>query len=195
MTKKKNIKGRKSAKKSKKRDLSKKSSQNRTMLIYYASVLGFAFAYHLISNQDWFMSMAKPVFMGYASICSFLLNIFGENTVAQGIDITSTAFSLTIKEGCDAITPIILFSMAIIAFPISFKLKWPGLGVGILALFLLNIVRIITLYYVGKHCSQEFFDFMHIDVWQILFLILTVFAWLIWMRWALITKAQPVKSE
>ncbi len=167
----------------------RKNAQNKTMLIYYVAVIGFAFTYHIISNQYWFMTMAKPIFIGYAHIGSSILNILGEESSANGIDITSPFFSLTIKEGCDAITPIILYSMAILAFPISFKLKWPGVLLGIIALFILNIIRIVSLYYIGKHFSYETFDFMHVDVWQILFLILTIFTWLVWMRWALVSKS------
>lgn len=184
----------KKQKASKKSDHSTKRGQNRTMLIYYVSVIGFALVYHIISNQAWFMNLAKPIFEGYAQIGSSILNIFGEGAVAEGVAITSPFFSLTIKEGCDAITPIILYSMAILAFPIAFKLKWPGLALGILFLFVLNVIRIVSLYFIGKHFSYETFDFMHVDVWQILFLILTIFTWLLWMRWALISKSEAVKS-
>jgi len=171
----------------------KKGTQRRTLLIYYAAVIGFAFAYHIMSNQDWFIEMAKPIFAGYAQIGSSILNLFGEGTVANGVGIESPQFSLTIKEGCDAITPMIIFSMAILAFPIALRLKWPGLLLGLIALFILNIIRIISLYYVGKHFSFEVFDFMHVSIWQILFLIITIFIWLVWMRWALINK--PAKTQ
>ena len=166
-----------------------KAAQKKTMIIYYVAVIGFALAYHIISNQEWFMSLAEPIFRGYAHIGSAILNLFGEGAEAIGVAIRSPHFGLTIKEGCDAITPMILYSMAILAFPISFKLKWPGFILGILILFVLNIIRIISLYYIGKHFSYETFDFMHVDVWQVLFLIVTIFIWLLWMRWALITKS------
>lgn len=173
-------------------DHTKKGAEKKSLLIYYVGVIGFAFAYHIISNQDWFMTMAKPIFTGYAHISSSLLNILGEESIANGIEIISPFFSLTIKEGCDAITPMILYSMAILAFPISFRLKWPGLIFGIVALFILNIIRILSLYYVGKYFSYDIFDFMHVDIWQILFLIITIFIWLVWMRWALIRKSDKV---
>lgn len=188
MSKKKKLKGRK------KSGDKTKSAQSKTMLIYYVSVIGFALAYHIFSNQAWFLTIAKPIFVGYANMGSYILNILGEGTSANGVSITSPFFSLTIKEGCDAITPIILYSMAILAFPISLRLKWPGLLLGIMALFILNVIRIISLYYVGKHFSYETFDFVHVDVWQILFLIMTIFTWLLWMRWALISKSEQVKS-
>lgn len=170
-------------------------SEKKSLIIYYATVVGFAFAYHVISNQDWFISMAQPIFTGYAQISSWLLNIFGEETIANGAGITSAFFSLTIKEGCDAITPMILYSMAILAFPISLRLKWPGILVGLVSLFILNLIRIISLYFIGKHFSYDIFDIMHVDIWQILFLIITVFIWLLWLRWALIRRSLVEVSQ
>ena len=164
------------------------NQKSKTLLIYYASILGFALVYHVLSNQDWFLSLAEPIFHGYATLGSGILNVLGEGTHSVAEEIRSSSFNLAIKEGCDAITPMILFSMAILAFPIQMKYKWQGVIFGLGALFVLNIIRIVSLYFIGKNFSYELFNFFHVDFWSVLYLLFALLLWLFWMRWALIHK-------
>lgn len=165
-----------------------KPSENIKLGIYYLFVISFALVYHLISNQTWFLNTAQPIYNTYAELSSAILNVLGQETSAVGEQINSSFCSLRIKEGCDGITPMILYSMSIIAFPVQLRLKWKGIIIGLLGLFFLNLVRIISLYFIGKYGSDAFFDFMHIDVWSTLFLVVTLVFWLMWMRSAFITK-------
>jgi len=165
-----------------------KSLQQRKLLQYYVLVLGCAIIYYVLSDQGWFTNLIKPVFEGYAALSSDILNVLGQETVAIGKEIRSSAFSLMIKVGCDGITPMILYAVAILAFPIRFEYKWKGALVGIIILFILNVIRILTLFFIGKHASAEVFEFIHIDVWSVLYLVMTLFLWLLWMRWAMVSK-------
>jgi len=91
-------------------------------------------------------------------------------------------FTMSIKKGCDAIAPMILFSMSILAFPVTLKYKWKSILTGIVALAVLNIIRICSLYFIGKGGAKNMFDIMHEDVWPIVFIIFTLFLWLLWMK-------------
>ena len=163
-------------------------------MIYFVSILGFALGYHFISSQEWFLSFARPIFNGYASLGSGILNLFGQETNAVAAEIRSEAFSLAIKEGCDGITPMLLYIVSILAFPISLKYKWAGALLGTAGLFVLNVIRIVSLYFIGKNFSYEVFDFMHVDFWSVLFLLFGVMFWILWMRWALIKKKAGKKQ-
>jgi len=169
-------------------------NRNRKLMLYYFFIVAFGLSYHLISNTDWFLSIAKPIFNGYANLSSSILSILGQETTAIGDQINSSVCNLQIKEGCDGITPMILYSAAILAFPIHFKFKWQGVVYGMFTLIVLNIIRIVSLYFVGKYGSQSFFEFMHEDFWSILFLVIALLLWIKWMQWALITKAAPKVS-
>jgi len=48
----------------------------------------------------------------------------------------------------------------------------------------MNLVRVISLFYVGIYFSMKTFDIMHHDVWQAVFIILSIFAWALWAVWA-----------
>ena len=155
--------------------------------LVYTYVLGFLILVGIfawIQNSDWFKDSLDPVLNLYASISSVLLNLIGQGTTAVQQTVDGDAFSVNIKQGCDAIAPMLLYLSAVVLYPISAKWKWQGLLGGLSILFVLNIIRIVTLYLSGAYGSIEFFDFMHIEFWQVLYIILTVFVWLVWIRWA-----------
>ncbi len=155
--------------------------------LIYTYCIGFILlvgVFAWIQNTESFKSSIDPLLNLYASISSVLLNILGQGTQAVKQSVSSETFSVNIKQGCDAIAPMMLYLSAIVLYPISFKYKWQGLLGGILVLFTLNIIRIVTLYLSGVYGSMAFFDFMHIEFWQVLYVILTVIVWIIWIRWA-----------
>ena len=114
---------------------------------------------------------------------SLLLNIFGYGTEAIGETIRNSEFSVAIKRGCDALEPIALLLAIIAAFPVSWKKKWTGIALGAVALLVINVIRVATLFVAGLH-SYELFDTMHIMVWQFLFIIITLIICAIWVNWA-----------
>lgn len=158
--------------------------EKKSLINYTIFVIGFTIFFLVLTNQAWFETIAAPILSGYAKISSVILNLFGMGTSASAENINSGPYSLQIKKGCDAIAPMILYMVSILAFPIAMKWKWKGVLYGILALAVMNIIRIVTLYFFGRYTSDAVFDLMHVDVWQILFIAFTVFLWLYWMRWA-----------
>lgn len=112
-----------------------------------------------------------------------VLNVLGENAEAFDTTIRSGRNSVSIAHGCDAIEPIALFVVAVLAFPAPLRSKWPGLLIGTLVLTALNIVRIISLFYVGIW-KPAWFDAMHEQVWQPAFIVFSLFFWVVWALWA-----------
>ncbi len=117
-----------------------------------------------------------------AKVSSFILNIFGMKTVADKVLISSPAFSVSIARGCDAVEAMALFASALLTFPAKWKYKLIGLFTGIAILFALNILRIISLFLTGIYFPKAF-DIMHIEVWQVLFILFAVGLWIFWIKW------------
>lgn len=139
--------------------------------------------YFWIYNQPFFDVVNLPVVKGYAWIGSVLLNIFAQGTISDGSYIASDLFSMDISKGCDAITPTLLFMSAVIAFPIAFRLKIPALLIAPPALALLNIIRIISLFLIGSYLPSMF-EFAHIELWQVIFILICFIGWVYWLLWA-----------
>jgi len=118
-----------------------------------------------------------------AKASAAIMNVFGEGATASDTTIASKRYSVNIAHGCDAIEPIALFIAAVLAFPSRFRAKLPGLLIGVLVLTAMNLVRIISLFYVGIYW-QTAFDTMHEDVWQPAFIVLSLFFWVVWALWA-----------
>lgn len=167
--------------------LSKAKDNFQKKKLIYLYCLGFLFLVGIfawIQNSEWFKSALDPLLNVYASISSGVLNLLGQGTSSVKQTVTGDAFSVNIKQGCDAIAPMLLYFSAVVLYPISLKWKWRGLFGGLAVMWVLNIFRIVTLYLAGAYGSYSFFDFMHVEFWQVLYIILTVFIWLIWIRWA-----------
>lgn len=114
-----------------------------------------------------------------ADVSSWLLNLFGEPTTATGATVGTSEFSVKIARGCDALEPLGMFVAAIVAFPAAIRLKLYGIAAGLVILPIINLARVVTLYYTGV-LYPEAFETMHLDVWQILFIVLTMALWLVW---------------
>jgi exosortase/archaeosortase family protein len=63
------------------------------------------------------------------------------------------------------------------------RAKLVGLAVGLVAVQAVNLVRIISLFYLSQW-SQPVFEFAHLYLWQALIMLDVVVVWLLWMRWA-----------
>ncbi len=151
------------------------------MLLFIILAGGFN-AYYYASFKD------TDVFASYlnlnAIVSGKILEILGTEIRVVGPTLISNEFSLKIAMGCDAIQPTMLFVCAVLAAPLSLRVKWPGLAVGIPLLLGVNLIRIVSLYYFGVYFSREVFEAMHIDVWQAMFIFLALFAWILWAVWA-----------
>ena len=118
-----------------------------------------------------------------AEVCAAMLRWFGESAEATGTLISSPKFSLEVKRGCDAIQASAFFVFAMLASPLRspIRSRIVPIVIGTSALLVINLGRIISLYYTGVYYRSAF-DAMHLDVWQALFIFLPLFFWIMWAR-------------
>lgn len=116
-----------------------------------------------------------------ADVSGEILRLFGSDITVTGNAITSPQASLVVAVGCDAIHPSALLVAGILAYPARVRKKLLGLVVGTLLLLSINLVRIVSLFYIQIHFPQAF-DVMHIEVWQVLFIFLAIVFWALWVR-------------
>ncbi len=129
-----------------------------------------------------------------AEFATLIMNISGEGVTYSSVLLASERFSLFVGVGCDGSDTIALFSSALIAFPIPWRVKWQGLIGGILLLFFINVFRIIGLIYSGIH-YQELFDFLHGEIFPFIFIIFSIILWVTWIQSASSNTAHRQKNE
>jgi len=127
---------------------------------------------------------------GNAAISVSFFNAIGYDDVHL-VDQTmkSDDFHMEIARGCDGLDPSALFVAAVLASPVAFRRKIPALLIGTGLLLVLNVVRIITLWFTGIY-FQSFFELMHLDVWQAAFIVMALLFWMIWAT-RLARKREP----
>jgi len=115
----------------------------------------------------------------FARIVGGILNVFGEGALVTGNTVQTQLFGISVVTACTGLFLTGLFAAAVILFPARWRAKWIGLGLGIGGIFLLNVVRLVTLYYIGVHWPAVL-DTVHRLVWQSLLIAFAVVLWLIW---------------
>ena len=159
-------------------------------VVLFAVLMG---AFYSVTFLDYVNLKVLPAYMRFNAQASVVvLNIFGENARTVDTSVVSDRFSVNIQHGCDAIDPTLLFLSAVLAFPASMASKLPGLLVGTVALALMNLMRIVTLFYAGIYYPR-WFEVMHVDVWQTVFVVVSLTFWIIWAWWA--TKPKVKKAH
>ena len=118
-----------------------------------------------------------------ADISVWLVKVFDENVIAVGnvIRDKATGFGVRIERGCNGLEAVIILFSAIFAFPAPFKNKLIGFAIGFFAIQLLNLVRIISLFYLGQW-NYTAFEWFHLYLWQALIILDALVVWLIWLR-------------
>ena len=94
----------------------------------------------------------------------------------------SEAFAIIeVVTECLALGPMLLFAAAVLAYPRSMSYKAKGLLVGVAAIMGVNLIRIVSLFFLGSLFPQ-LLEVVHLLVWQFLMVLLAVAVWLIWSQ-------------
>ena len=128
-----------------------------------------------------------------ADVSAFLIKLVDSDVVSYGVIISSqsTGFAVQIAPGCDGIEAVIILISAILAFPAPWKHRLVGIGIGFVAIQALNLVRIISLFYLGQW-NQTWFEWFHLYLWQALIVLDALAVWLVWLRY--LPRRKPASS-
>jgi exosortase H (IPTLxxWG-CTERM-specific) len=131
-----------------------------------------------------------------ADISVWIVQAFDDNVIATGNVIRDkvSGFGVRIERGCNGLEAVIILFAAIFAFPAPFKNKVIGFVAGFFAIQLLNLVRIISLYYLGQW-NYTAFEWFHLYLWQALIILDALVVWLIWLRTLPGSRARPDDPE
>jgi exosortase H (IPTLxxWG-CTERM-specific) len=119
-----------------------------------------------------------------ADICAWFIHLFDGSTISNGklIQNADGSFIVSIERGCNGIEAVIILVSAVLAFPAPWKHKLLGIGLGFLAIQFLNVVRIVSLFYLGLW-SPVWFKWFHEYLWQALIVLDALIVFLIWLRY------------
>jgi exosortase H (IPTLxxWG-CTERM-specific) len=118
-----------------------------------------------------------------AQVSALLVMSFDPLVAASGKVLWNTAsgFGVSIEPGCNGVEACIILFAAIMAFPAGWRHRLRGLAVGVVAVQALNVVRVISLFYLGQW-NMPVFTFAHEYLWQGLIMLDVLVVWLWWVR-------------
>ena len=116
-----------------------------------------------------------------AHMSSLALNLLGSSTTVNGTILSSDSFAANIVAECTVVGPLVLFMGAVVAFPSPIRAKSLGILLGLVVLTVVNLVRIVSLFWIGSAYPQHL-EVAHLLVWQAAIIILAIVLWLFWVE-------------
>ena len=138
--------------------------------------------FYILILTPFFDRMLYVYLEANAWLANGILNALGQDSQVSDITIRSTHYAITVRRGCDAIEPSWFFCAALLAFPAPFTRKLMGIVVGAVLLQTLNLVRIVSLFFIGLH-SPRFFNTAHVELWPAAFILVAISLWIGWIGW------------
>ncbi|NQT73876.1 MAG: archaeosortase/exosortase family protein [Chloroflexi bacterium] len=152
------------------------NSTARFCIYFFVSILISIVVYVWLRN-----SSAIEPFLGFnAQLATDIWNLFDNSAIVTNTAISSSDFNFEVTAECTSIGPTAIFTSAVIAWPSTIKEKIKGIIVGAAALFIINLIRILTLFYIGSHFPNQL-DLFHYYIWQGIIVLLALGLWVFWM--------------
>jgi len=139
-------------------------------------------------------ALVIPFTESIAALSAWLVKLFDSDVISQGIVLrdVDSGFAVAIQAGCNGVEATIVLVAAMVAFPSPWRWKLIGIGAGFIAIQIMNLLRIITLFYLGQW-NQTAFEWAHLYVWQALIMLDVLIVFLIWLRY--LPKMPPMAAD
>lgn len=167
-----------------------RKNNSLTIIKFLAVFAGTMGAYYVLYASKLLVGILTIYINLTTAIAGFILSFFETQLRVTGNVLVSGAHELMVGFGCDGSEPIALFTAGVLAYPAKWKHKFLGALIGIIAIYILNLIRIIVLYYAGKS-GAGLLELLHHDILPIAIVFCSILLWLAWLRW---TSLQLKKS-
>ena len=156
------------------------ASPKRRSLLFLARFLALLVAfYFLVAWNPINDAVIVPFTAAIARVSGTMLNGIGEKVSVAGTEIRSGSFAVQIENGCNGVEAALLFGSAVLAFPAPWRRRLTGLLAGLIAIQALNLVRVVSLFWIGAH-RPALFDSSHTVLWQSAVVLASVLMFLFW---------------
>jgi exosortase/archaeosortase family protein len=145
------------------------------LFVFAASVAVLLYTYSRVVQHAWFDDFLSA----HAAVTAQLIRLTGVDVDRVGSILSNDKVAFTIISECTPTAATLIFASGIIAFPAPWRGKLAGLVLGVVALFALNIIRIVNLFFVGIYVPSAL-DALHLIVWQSLMILVSVGLLFLW---------------
>jgi len=126
----------------------------------------------------------QPFTSWLATVSAAIIMPFDDAVVTSGriIEHTTAQFAVSIEAGCNGVEATIVLIAGVMAFPATWWQRLAAILLGFLAIQVLNIVRIISLFYLGQW-NFDIFSWTHLYVWPVLIMLDVLLVFAIYLRY------------
>ncbi len=159
-------------------------------LIIFGTVLVVLFGIEMQTPVQ--MTAIQPFTAILADISAALIMPFDDAVTATGriIRHTENQFAVSIEAGCNGVEAAIVLIAAVVAFPARPLQKATAIVTGFLAIQAMNILRIISLFYLGQW-RMDVFSWTHLYLWPVLIMLDVLVVFLLYLRYLAQNTMQP----
>lgn len=123
--------------------------------------------------------VGQPLAMAFTVVGGLVLNLLSLKATASGTLLQVEGFTARIDDVCTGIFVVAIFFSAVLAYPSRMKEKLKGFLLGAFVIFFLNLIRVVSLMYIGRY-FPSFFETAHLLIWQSLVIFAALLAWIYW---------------
>ena len=119
-----------------------------------------------------------------ARISAAIILPFDSSVIAYGkiLQFKDSGFAVSIEAGCNGVEATIVLVAAVLAFPATWGARLSAIGLGFLAIQAMNLVRIISLFYLGEW-NLSFFEWIHLYLWPALIMLDVLIVFVVYLRY------------
>lgn len=141
-------------------------------------------------------AVVLPWTSALAAISAWLVSVFDPAVVSYGkvLQHAGSGIGVSIEAGCNGIEACIILIAGVLAYPAPWRMKLAGLLLGMLAIQSVNVLRVITLFYLADW-HHGWFEFAHLYLWQVLIMLDVLVVWLLWIRYVARNASAPVDLD
>ncbi len=148
----------------------------RAYLIFFVCVVSF---YTLLRTSILRDYMGQPLAVAFATIGGLALNLLSLKATASGTMLRVDGFVAQIDDVCTGIFVVAMYLSAVLAYPSRPGEKLKGFLLGASAILILNMIRVVSLMYIGRY-FPTLFEAAHLLVWQSLIIFSALLVWIYW---------------
>jgi archaeosortase B (VPXXXP-CTERM-specific) len=116
-----------------------------------------------------------------ALLSGLVLRLVGVPNTRAGTSLQMPSGGLDIISECSAIYVAILYAAAVLAFPAPWRARGRGLAAGLAIIFVVNVLRLVTLGEVVQH-RPKWLPLFHEYLWQVLFILIVTAIYVAWIE-------------
>ncbi len=148
----------------------------RAYVIFLACILA---SYTLLRTSVVRQYLAEPLAVAFASVGGLALNLLSFKASASGTLLRVEGFAAQIDDVCTGIFVVAMYVSAVLAYPSRVVEKLKGIILGASAILILNLIRVVSLMYIGRY-FPHLFESAHLLVWQSLIIFSALLVWIYW---------------